>query len=175
MSFGLSIDGGALEWGSRGLGAIFAQRRNMFSPSFLRMVWDVVRFGREAPEVTKPRTKHKAGRRTPCLSSRATVPSATPHSRSSKGAHGSLFGCSSGRGSQRGPDLFHSCRAMHMIRLTGSMYSAHLCQRHLKSHNTLVFGVHCGLDRGERLVTAGAEAEQVCGAQPWTVHQGEGL
>ncbi len=54
MSFGLSIDGGALEWGSRGLGAIFAQRINMFSPSFLRMVWDVIRFGREAPEVTDP-------------------------------------------------------------------------------------------------------------------------
>ncbi|BDA46075.1 probable cyclopropane-fatty-acyl-phospholipid synthase at C-terminar half [Coccomyxa sp. Obi] len=53
MSFGLSIDGGALEWGSRGLGAIFAQRRNMFSPSFLRMVWDVIRFGREAQEVLK--------------------------------------------------------------------------------------------------------------------------
>ena len=51
MSFGLSIDGGALEWGSRGLGAIFAQRGNLLSPTFLRMIWDVIRFGREAPEV----------------------------------------------------------------------------------------------------------------------------
>ncbi len=54
MSFGLSIDEGALEWGSRGLGAIFAQRRNLLSPGFLRMIWDVIRFGREAPEVRRP-------------------------------------------------------------------------------------------------------------------------
>ncbi|EIE24233.1 cyclopropane fatty acid synthase [Coccomyxa subellipsoidea C-169] len=59
MSFGLSIDGGALEWGSRGLGAIFAQRRNLLSPGFLRMIWDVIRFGREAPEVLKPGTSEK--------------------------------------------------------------------------------------------------------------------
>lgn len=59
MSFGLSIDGGALEWGSRGLGAIFAQRHNLLSPSFLRMIWDVIRFGREAPEVdATPRHPH---------------------------------------------------------------------------------------------------------------------
>lgn len=51
MSFGLSIDGGALEWGSRGLDAIFAQRSNLLSLSFLRMIWDVIRFGKEAPEV----------------------------------------------------------------------------------------------------------------------------
>ena len=47
MSFALSVDGGALEWGSN---ALFAQRSNMLSLSFLRMVWDVLRFGREAPK-----------------------------------------------------------------------------------------------------------------------------
>ena len=51
MSFAVSMDGGALEWGSRGLGAVFAQRWNLLSPPFLRMVWDVLRFGREAPLV----------------------------------------------------------------------------------------------------------------------------
>lgn len=43
MSFALSTDNGAFEWGSRGLGALFAQRRNILSPSFWRMVLDVVR------------------------------------------------------------------------------------------------------------------------------------
>ena len=51
MSFALSMDGGALEWGSHGLHSIFAQRRNMLSPSFLRMIWDVIRFGQLAPLV----------------------------------------------------------------------------------------------------------------------------
>ena len=47
MSFALSVGGGALEWGSN---ALFAQRSNLISPSFLRMVWDLLRFGREAPK-----------------------------------------------------------------------------------------------------------------------------
>lgn len=51
MSFSLSVDGGAVEWGSHGLDAVFAQRRNAASPAFLAMLRDVVRFGREAPEV----------------------------------------------------------------------------------------------------------------------------
>lgn len=51
MSFSLSVDGGRLEWGSDGLSGLFAQRRNILSPSFWRMIWDVLRFGREAPEV----------------------------------------------------------------------------------------------------------------------------
>ena len=51
MSFSLSIDKGALEWASHDLDTIFTQRANLASPSFLRMVYDVVRFGREAPKV----------------------------------------------------------------------------------------------------------------------------
>ncbi len=54
MSFALSSDGGAFEWGSRGLGALFAQRANLLRPAFWRMAADVVRFGRNAPEVLKP-------------------------------------------------------------------------------------------------------------------------
>ena len=52
MSFALSIDGGALEWGSHGLDSIFAQRRNLLSPSFWLMIWDVLKFGRQAPRVS---------------------------------------------------------------------------------------------------------------------------
>lgn len=51
MSFSLSLDRGKLEWASHDLNTIFVQRKNLVSPSFLRMVYDVVRFGREAPEV----------------------------------------------------------------------------------------------------------------------------
>lgn len=51
MSFSLSIDAGKLEWASHDLGTIFAQRSNLGSPSFLRMIYDVVRFGQEAPKV----------------------------------------------------------------------------------------------------------------------------
>eukprot|EP00971_Amphidinium_carterae_P238454 4733763-Amphidinium_carterae.1 len=64
MSFGLSVDGGALEWGSgRGtpgatgtLRSVFAQRSNMYSPRFWRMLMEVIRFGRYAPEVIAPKT-----------------------------------------------------------------------------------------------------------------------
>jgi predicted NAD/FAD-binding protein len=54
MSFALSVNGGALEWGSHSLDTIFAQRGNLLSPSFHAMVRDVVRFGRQAPRVLDP-------------------------------------------------------------------------------------------------------------------------
>lgn len=54
MSFALSMDGGRLEWGSHDLDTIFAQRSNLASPAFLAMMRDVVRFGRQAPEVLRP-------------------------------------------------------------------------------------------------------------------------
>jgi predicted NAD/FAD-binding protein len=44
---------GKLEWASHDLSAIFIQRKNLLSPSFLRMVMDVVRFGKEAPQVRR--------------------------------------------------------------------------------------------------------------------------
>jgi predicted NAD/FAD-binding protein len=58
MSFALSMDGGAMEWASHSLDTIFAQRKNLLSPSHWRMVADVVRFGREAPKVLEPAVHH---------------------------------------------------------------------------------------------------------------------
>ena len=51
MSFSLSVDGGRLEWASHSLDTVFAQRSNLLSPTFLLMLKDVLRFGKEAPEV----------------------------------------------------------------------------------------------------------------------------
>jgi predicted NAD/FAD-binding protein len=48
MSFGVSIDSGRLEYSADGL---FAQKRNLLSPTFLLMLRDIVRFYREAPGV----------------------------------------------------------------------------------------------------------------------------
>lgn len=46
MSFGASFDGGRLEYGLAGLGAIFAQRRNAVNPRFLRMIRDILHFNK---------------------------------------------------------------------------------------------------------------------------------
>lgn len=44
MSFGVTIDGGRLEYALRSPAALFAQRRNLVRPGFLRMVRDILRF-----------------------------------------------------------------------------------------------------------------------------------
>jgi predicted NAD/FAD-binding protein len=49
MSFGVSLDDGALEYGSAHPLALFAQPSNAFSPRFWSMLKDLVRFYREAP------------------------------------------------------------------------------------------------------------------------------
>jgi predicted NAD/FAD-binding protein len=49
MSFAVSIDDGALEYSSHGVGALFAQKRNYASPKFWRMIGDLLRFQKEAP------------------------------------------------------------------------------------------------------------------------------
>ena len=46
MSFSASIDGGRLEYALQSLNALFAQRRNLLRPSFLRMVRDILRFNK---------------------------------------------------------------------------------------------------------------------------------
>jgi uncharacterized protein len=51
MSFGASIRGGALEYGLASVDTIFAQRRNAFSPRFLRMLSDILHFNRNAEAV----------------------------------------------------------------------------------------------------------------------------
>jgi len=52
MSFALSTP--EIEWGSRSAGALFATPGSATSPRFLRMMSEVLRFGRQAPEVLRP-------------------------------------------------------------------------------------------------------------------------
>lgn len=47
MSFGFSLDRD-VEWSSNGLGGVFAQKRNLFRPSFLTMLGDILRFNKRA-------------------------------------------------------------------------------------------------------------------------------
>ena len=49
MSFAVSLDRGRLEYNGTDLAGLFAQRRNLLRPRFLRMVRDVLRFYRTAP------------------------------------------------------------------------------------------------------------------------------
>jgi len=49
MSFGVSLDGGALEYSGTNLRGLFAQPRNLASPRFWSMLRDLVRFYRSAP------------------------------------------------------------------------------------------------------------------------------
>ncbi|MGI9369935.1 MAG: NAD(P)/FAD-dependent oxidoreductase [Ruegeria sp.] len=48
MSFGVSARGGAVEYALNNLDALFAQRRNLWHPRFLRMVSDLLRFNSKA-------------------------------------------------------------------------------------------------------------------------------
>lgn len=48
MSFAASIDDGWLEYGTKDLKSIFAQRRNILRPQFWKMVSDVLRFHKQA-------------------------------------------------------------------------------------------------------------------------------
>ncbi len=47
MSFALSADNGRREWAGSSLDTIFAQRKHLFSPTFLRMLRDIFRFNRQ--------------------------------------------------------------------------------------------------------------------------------
>jgi len=49
MSFAVSIDDGALEYGTTTFGQLFAQKRNLINPRFWSMLNDLLRFYREAP------------------------------------------------------------------------------------------------------------------------------
>lgn len=51
MSFGLSARGGSLEYALNNLDTLFAQRRNLISPAFLRMLRDVLYFNKNAARV----------------------------------------------------------------------------------------------------------------------------
>ena len=49
MSFGVSLDGGALEYSGSGLSGLLGQKRNLLRPRFWSMVADLIRFYRQAP------------------------------------------------------------------------------------------------------------------------------
>jgi len=51
MTFGASINGGALEYGLRSVASVFCQPRNAANPAFLRMLWDINRFNTHAVRV----------------------------------------------------------------------------------------------------------------------------
>lgn len=53
MSFGVSLDNGKLEYGSGGFSRIFAQKRNLLRPEFYKMLREILRFYREAPQFLK--------------------------------------------------------------------------------------------------------------------------
>ncbi len=44
MSFGASLKNGKIEYALRNFDAIFAQRKNLLNPQFVKMVWDINRF-----------------------------------------------------------------------------------------------------------------------------------
>jgi len=48
MSFSVRSEAGNLEYNGASLNTLFAQRRNLLRPSFLRMIRDILRFNREA-------------------------------------------------------------------------------------------------------------------------------
>lgn len=51
MEFSVSLDKGNLEWkGGKSLGGVFAQPKNLFSPSFLKMLRDIFKFNKRAHE-----------------------------------------------------------------------------------------------------------------------------
>jgi predicted NAD/FAD-binding protein len=49
MSFSVKIEKSGLEYNGASLNTLFAQRSNLFRPSFHRMIRDILRFNREAP------------------------------------------------------------------------------------------------------------------------------
>ncbi|MYM26450.1 FAD-dependent oxidoreductase [Duganella sp. FT135W] len=50
MSFGVSMDNGALEWAGTNLDTVFAQRHRIASPAFLRMLRDILHFNGRAEQ-----------------------------------------------------------------------------------------------------------------------------
>jgi predicted NAD/FAD-binding protein len=54
MSFSMRNENNGLEYKGSSLNTLFAQRRNLLRPAFFRMIRDVLRFQREAPEVLEP-------------------------------------------------------------------------------------------------------------------------
>jgi predicted NAD/FAD-binding protein len=57
MTFGISRDAGIFEWAGTSLSAVFAQRKNIFSPRMWRMIFDILRFNQFALDLLKVEQK----------------------------------------------------------------------------------------------------------------------
>lgn len=53
MSFGVSIDGGRIEYALNDGLSVLAQKRNVLRPAFIRMIRDILRFNSQAPNVAR--------------------------------------------------------------------------------------------------------------------------
>jgi predicted NAD/FAD-binding protein len=53
MSFSVRVERSGLEYNGTSVNSLFAQRRNLLRPSFLRMIRDILRFNREAPALLR--------------------------------------------------------------------------------------------------------------------------
>ena len=51
MSFGVSIDGGRMEYALRSLSSLAAQKRNLMRPAYFRMIRDILKFNDRAPAI----------------------------------------------------------------------------------------------------------------------------
>ena len=60
MSFSVRCDADNLEYNGSSLNGLFAQRRNLWRPSFYRMLADIMRFNRDAPELVLGQTADEA-------------------------------------------------------------------------------------------------------------------
>ena len=56
MSFAASLDGGRIEYALATINSIFAQKKNLFSPRFLRMLKDINTFNKNALDATNDRS-----------------------------------------------------------------------------------------------------------------------
>ncbi|CAM9753215.1 unnamed protein product [Discosporangium mesarthrocarpum] len=61
MSFGLTADNGWFEYGTPKPWNVFAQKRNLLRPNCWRMMRDILRFFREAPEYMEGGSKYRPG------------------------------------------------------------------------------------------------------------------
>lgn len=59
MSFGISINGGEIEYAGSGLATLFAQRRNILRPGFWRMLNDIRRFYQQADRLHTKASKEQ--------------------------------------------------------------------------------------------------------------------
>lgn len=57
MTFSVSRDRGAYEWGGGGLGAVFCQLQNLLDPGHWRLLYDIVRFNACARRLLDPRRR----------------------------------------------------------------------------------------------------------------------